>query len=501
MDVLTTGRILSSWAHIDPDSTALLDGKTGDHLTYRELDRMSNRLARNLDANGLRPNDVIAYLMAGPLETVALLFAVGKLGAAWTPLNPRATVADWVRQMDHAGVAALIYDAPLAERIDVLQDALPTVRAWLPWERLQAQSGSSGEFPAAVSASQRVGILYTSGTTGVPKGAWHTHQTLWGWNYSLIQSLGMQRDDRLLNPYPLFHMGGIGFTLAAIQAGASVVLETPFKATHFAESAVRYGGTVTLMVPTMVQALLELPEPFWSRMRSGPLRHLVTTSAPLMTQTGEDMRQAWPGLGLSVLYSATEAIYSLLRYDNPPGNLCVGRPAFGVELNVLDAQKNRCPAGTLGTIYVRGLSVFEGYHRAPDQFQAWHEEWFTCNDVGYLDANGYLYLIDREKDLINSGGEKISSLEIENVLRSHPDIREVGVVGIPDRYWGERIQAAVVLRDSALTEAQLLQFARERLPRYKVPKSFVFVAELPKTDTGKILKRALRHLDVSADLH
>lgn len=493
MHTLTTSFILASWARMQPETLAVIDGHSAKGLTYHQLNQQSAAVATRLKTLGLGSKDVIAYFMTNGLGIVTMLFAVGKLGAAWTPLNPRATLPDWIRQIDHSEAVAVVYDACPNEQLSVLQSALPDIKLWLSWDQLSMIEDN----PTPIRSTQiggwdqRAGLLYTSGTTGLPKGAWHTHQTLWGWNYSLLQSLGMHRKDRLINPYPLFHMGGIGFTLAAIQAGATVVLETPFNARHFAESVLRFNGTRTFMVPTMVQALLDLPAQAWSTLRDSSLRNLVSTSAPLMTETGRDLRRAWPNLVTSVLYSATEAIYSLLNHAQQDKDLCVGRPAFGSEIRILDTDGQQCSQGTLGTIYVRGFSVMAGYHRAPGQFGAWHKDWFTSNDVGYLDTDGYLYLADRAKDLINSGGEKISSLEIENVLRAHPGVKEVGVVGVPDRYWGEYVHAAVVRRDPSVTHEQLLAFAEQRLPRFKIPKSLTFMKELPKTDTGKILKRAL----------
>ena len=492
----TTGSLLSAWAHAQPEQTAVIDAKSGRHLSYRDLDEASANLGRFLHTQGVGPHDIVGYLTTDSLLVVSLLFAVGKLGAVWCPLNPNASPADWMRQLGHAGAAAIVHDDALTAQLAPWINTLTGVRAWIPRQATLDLDQDPKPFPDQAVDADVAGVLYTSGTTGVPKGARHTHGSLWGWNYSLLASAGMHRDDCLINPYPLFHMGGVGFTLAAIQAGATVVLITPFDAAQFADSVTGYGGTITLMVPTMVQSVLDLPQARREAFDQGNLRQLITTSAPLLTETRRDMSRAWPALKISVLYSATEAVFSLLRDERPEASLCVGKPAFGMELTVLQGSA-ACPPGSAGTIYGRGISVFAGYHRAPDQFSAHPDDWFTCGDVGYLDPDGYLYLIDREKDLINSGGEKLSSLEIENVLREHPWVKEVGVVGIPDRYWGERVHAVVVAHDGRLTREILLAFAAERLPRYKLPKSLALVSELPKTDTGKILKRALRETETS----
>ncbi len=423
--------------------------------------------------------------MRESIPVVVLLYALGKLGAAWTPLNPHMRHTGWDSQLEHSGAEAVVSDDP-----DAVALMTKPHRYWLAWSSLD--SGMTSPFLLAVSSRDRVGILYTSGTTGVPKGAWHTYETLWGWNYSLVASVGITPDDCIVNPYPLFHMGGIGFTMAALQAGGSVVLETPFDPSHLVRSTRVWDGTVAFMVPMMVQAVLDLCSEERDALCNSVLRHLVTTSAPLLTGTRREMAEVWPKIPVSVLYSATEAIFSLLRREEREAPLCVGRPAFGSGITVLDEVRQPSPVGVPGTVYVRGVSIFSGYHRAPEQFDAWCDDWLTCFDYGYMDEDGYLYLVDREKDLINSGGEKISSLVIENVLRTHSNIREVGVVGIPDKYWGEAVHAVVVPRGPGLTAADVQAFARLHLPAYQVPKTVVFQESLPKTPTGKVLKRVLR---------
>jgi acyl-CoA synthetase (AMP-forming)/AMP-acid ligase II len=489
----TTCHILDSWAQIQPDQTAIIDAKADLRMTYQELDQASTSLASALRNAGIQAGDLIAFLITERLPVATLLYAAGKLGASWSPLNPHSAPQDWVRQLDHSHAAAMLFDPSFTSLLDPIRSSVTTVKYWIPWSVLSVREGSHvAKSPCPARDSDYAGILYTSGTTGIPKGAWHTHRSLWGWNHSLVTSIGLNRDDCLINPYPLFHMGGIGFALADIQTGATVVLDTPFEAAHFIESVQRYNSTVTLMVPTMVQALLDLPADALHGLSRSHLRQIITTSAPLLTEMRQEMARQWPQQKISVLYSATEAVFSLLRKERPDARLCVGRPAFGMELAIFDEDHQPCPPGVLGTIYTRGLSVFAHYHRAPDQFRAWENHWFTCNDVGYLDDYGYLYLVDREKDLINSGGEKISSLEIENVLREHPRVREVAVVGVSDKYWGEQIHAVVVPSSTDLKPESLLAFAAERLPRYKLPKSIRFMSALPKTDSGKILKRSLR---------
>lgn len=485
LDNMTTGAMLRRWAGMDPAHLALIDAKTEKTFTYQALDSVSDGIAGYFQKQGITPGQVVAYVLEDSVLAVMTLLALGKIGAVWTPLNPSSKVQDWERQIEDSHSAFVVYEGGKDDKKLGMLAEYQRVRL-IP-VHLSCQSPT--HFGIGPTIADYAGILYTSGTTGQPKGAWHTHETLWGWHYSLTETIGLDRDDCLYNPYPYFHMGGVGFTLAGLQTGATVVMDAPFNAKCAIDHLLALQCTHALMVPTMVQALIDLPAEIRGRLNAATLRYVITTSAPLLAGTRRDFRRSWPAIRLSVLYSATEAIFSLWRDpgDEDP-RMGLGRPAFGMEITVLDDGGAVCPPGVVGTIYARGVSVFKGYRDqslSPDM-------WITCHDMGYLDASGEVILVDRESDVINSGGEKISSLEVENCLRAYPGVREVAVIGIPDRYWGESVYAAVVASSPALTVGDLLAYARQELPAFKVPKQIEIVSALPKTDTGKILKRALR---------
>jgi acyl-CoA synthetase (AMP-forming)/AMP-acid ligase II len=338
--------------------------------------------------------------------------------------------------------------------------------------------------------SEGFGLLYTSGTTGTPKAARHTHQTFWNWNQALIHSLAWTSATRLLNPYPLFHMGGTAFTLAALEAGGTAILASPFNPDTFCRSIVRFSPTDTILVPTMLHALLQQPAELSRAL--GHIPQITLTSAPVFSQPFREARSRWPTARWHILYSATEALFSIWRSQDPYRPGCVGRPAWHMTLRIGHPRQPEMPPGAVGTIWARGASVFAGYYRAPHQFHAFDHGWFTCGDLGYRDEQGLVYLVDRQADVIISGGEKIYSVEVEDVLARHPAVREVAVVGVPDAYWGEQVHAVVVPRDPALNAPDLLAWARHSLADYQLPKSFSIVTALPKSATGKILKRQLR---------
>ncbi|MCY0898111.1 MAG: class I adenylate-forming enzyme family protein [Firmicutes bacterium] len=486
--IMTTQWYLNAWADFQPDKFAVIDSTSDQVLTYRELKAASDRLSAALAALGVSRGDVVAFLMHDRLQTVVALFAINNVNAAWMPLNPRLWPSDWTQQMRHAGSSVLLVDEGNAASVSALKSEMPDLTV-INCHPVTCRTGDTVASASVVQEDDLAGMLYTSGTTGEPKGARHTHRTLWGWNYSLAASLGLGLHDRVLNPYPLFHMGGIGFTLAALQVGSTAILATPFDPGHLTTALGRYRPTLAFMVPTMVQALLD-DEVARDAIANGPLQRLVVTSAPLMEKTRRMMTDAWPRLSTTVLYSATEAVFSLGALEMGAESVAVGRAAFGHEMVVLDKDGRPCGPGQLGTLAVRGVSVFNGYHRVVSN-PADEERWFSAGDAGYVDAGGVFHWVDREKDLINSGGEKIASLEIENPLKKHPAIEDVAVVGVPDPYWGERIHAVVVLREP-VNDGELEEFARRVLPSYKVPKSWSYRQSLPRTETGKILKRVLR---------
>lgn len=498
---MTQGAVLSSWANIFPHKTAAAELVSGRTLSFSQLEWRARRLARGLAAVGVKSGDHVAYLLNDRLEVLELLYALGYLGAVWTPVNTRMTPDELARQLEHAHATTLIYEeacAPLARAAASRLRLARLVGLDVPDAEISYASlfSSSGPDAWAVADTSPAGLLYTSGTTGIPKGVVHTHQTLYGWNASLIATLHWGWRDRFLNPYPLFHMGGIGFALAAIQSGAGVWLLGKFDPRRFLDGVEEAEITTTILVPTMLHAVVNLPPEILGRRRWASLAQLATTSAPLMAETRRKLRRVWPHLSCLVLYSATEAIFSVLMPEEFERKAdTVGRPAFGMSLAVRREDGRPADPGEAGLIYSRGVSVFSGYFQNPEANADFQDGWVTCRDVGYFDEEGYLHLVDRLADLINSGGEKISSIEVEQTLTSHPDVREAAVIGVFDPVWSERIHAVVSLYDHASPNPDALrEWCRKRLAGFKVPKSFAFVDQLPKSPTGKILKRELRKM-------
>jgi fatty-acyl-CoA synthase len=488
----TLDAVLDAWARTAPGHTALVDYATGVRLTFRELKAWADKAAQVLGDLGVRRGDRVGLWLSDRAECVALWFAASRLGAAFVPVNPSLTTLETERQLVHAAPRVLVCDADRGRRAADLVGRVPALeRVW----ELGAPALTNGvDRPVAARAEPDcpVAILYTSGTTGTPKGAVHTHATWLGWTGALAIHHGWTRLDRLVNPYPLFHMGGAGFSAAALLVGATVILPGGAAPARLLEVVARERATILAAVPTVLTRLVAEPPERRNEYDWSGLRAIVTSSAPLPTRTYRALAAGWPWVGVWSLYSATEILFTGLDPDEPrPDAQLVGRPVFGTEVVVRDEAGRILPPGETGLIYGRGLSAFAGYFRGPEAFTA--EGWFTCRDVGFFDAQGQLHLVDREADWVNTGGEKVATPEVEDVLLGHPAVGEAAVVGVPDTEWGERVEAVVVFRPAARVDAaELLDWCRAHLAPFKVPKRIHVVDALPRGSTGKVLKRVLR---------
>jgi acyl-CoA synthetase (AMP-forming)/AMP-acid ligase II len=501
----TLDGLLRRWAEGWPNRVALIDAQRGRAMTYADLDRRATAVAGGLARDGVGPGARVAYWLQDSLEVIELIYGAARAGAAWVPVNARFTLPEAVAELMHARPALLVVDGerlPLAsavvERVSSIRRVVVSGAAVPPgclgWMDLDGPLAAPGP---PVRPSATAGILYTSGTTGVPKGAVHSHRTLLAWCLAAAHAAKWTWEDRIAIPYPLFHMGGVGFVMTTLAVGATAVMTGRPLPERLARVIPDWGVTALVATPTVLRTLLASPaaeeaDRAWSR-----LRRLTTTSAPLGTVTAGEVLGRWPWLDLTELYSATEAVFSFLPMaDRDQRPRSAGRPALGMSIQIRDDAGRPLPRMVPGVVWCRGSSVFTGYlppapERLPD-----NEGWHTCRDIGYLDPDGYLYLIDRQHDLINSGGEKVSSTEVEEVLLSHPAVREAAVVGVADPIWGERVHGVVALReapeDLATAVQEILAWCRSRLAGYKVPKTLAVREELPKNAVGKILKRELR---------
>jgi len=478
----------------------------GASLSYAELDLRSSRLAAFLRSAGIGRGDAVGLHLRSSCEFVIADVAILKLGAVKVPLNELMSPAELRYCISHSRVRALISHRSLASpaspagaeaetlqlRIEVLDRGQPTPGA-VPWQ--QALEHEAVAFESnATAADDTAMIIYTGGTTGAPKGVRHLQGRLAINLFAHLVCGDIRPDEVMLLATPLSHAAGFQIQACLLQGGL-VVLASRFEPRAFLDLATRHEATWTFVVPTMIYRLLDALRPD----EKGPqsFRTIVYGAAPMAS---DRLRSALDRFGpvLLQIYGQTECpnfITVLSRHDHlQEGRLgSCGRPVPFVDVEIREGG-TVCAPETVGELCVRSPYLLaEYFENAQATGQAIVDGWLHTADLAYQDEEGYIFLVDRKKDMIISGGLNIYSVEVEAALRAHPDVADVGVVGLPDEDWGERVVAVVVARQP-IDEAVLRAFARERLSGYKAPKQIVFTAELPLTKYGKTDKVSLRAL-------
>ncbi|HEY9855703.1 MAG TPA: long-chain fatty acid--CoA ligase [Stenomitos sp.] len=496
------GDWLSRWATYAPQKVAVIDVAANKRLTYHEFNRRTDRLASALRHRfGIQKGDRVAVLAHNSSEQLELLFAVGKLGAIMVPLNWRLAAPEIRYILGNCEPKALFFGPEFDATVRTLLPELG-VEYVVPleagsmltaYEDLIALGGDEVPTPADIDLDDPWLILYTSGTTGQPKGAILTHGTI-TWNAINTQvGWDLRHDDITLTHTPFFHTGGLNvLTTPLIHRGGTVVLMRQFDAAESLRQIEQERCTVVFAVPTMFQMMLETNEFESSDLSS--IRFFITGGAPCPIPLIE--AYARRGVVFKQGYGLTEAgpnCFTLDAQDAVRKAGMVGFPNMHLDVRVVDEDGKDVPSGEVGELLIRGPHVFKGYWRNPQATAAALQDgWLHTGDLVRRDEEGYYAIVDRKKDMFISGGENIYPAELEKVLHSHPSIQEAAVIGIPDSKWGEVGRAVVVAREGALTEAEVLDFLRERVARYKVPKSVAFVDALPRNPTGKIQKAVLR---------
>jgi long-chain acyl-CoA synthetase len=485
-----------------PDAVALRHG--GRKLTYGQLDERSSRLARALLARGVGAGTRVAYLDRSSPEVVELLFAASKAGAVLVPLNWRLAPPELAATLANAQAPVLIagpgYRAVAERVLERLSPAPDLVVVGEGYERWLAaheprDPGGRGD-PGDVIVQ-----MYTSGTTGVPKGVLTTHRNL---AVTAQTSRRWAFDERSvsLTPLPMFHIGGIGWAYCGLWHGATTVLVSDFEAAGVLDILEHQRVTNAVLVPTMLQMLTAVPGA--AERDYSALRSIAYGAAPITTPVLKASLRTF-GCALFGLYGLTESTGGVVALepgdhdpDGPREHLLrsAGRPYPWVELRIADPVDGEPLAPrTVGEVWLRGPNVTPGYFNRPAETAAalTPDGWLRTGDGGYVDDDGYLFLTDRIKDMIVSGGENVYPVEVEEALAQHAGVADVAVIGLPDAHWGEAVTALVVAHHGKRPAADdLIAFARERLAGYKLPRAVHFVDDLPRTPSGKVLKRELR---------
>lgn len=482
-------------ARTSGDKAALI--AAGSTHTYAELDRQASSIAAGLHSIGVRKGDRIAFAVGNTPEFVGLHYGTLRAGAASVPLNPGfkaaelrpflSRIAPRVIVGSEGAVNEIMSAGPHPAPVFVIGQHA-TAR---PFSDLEGLPGTA----VVETGSDDLAVLaYTSGTAGSPKAAQLTHGNL---DANLQQLLGVPGDktepsDRVLGVLPLYHVFALNVILGlSIRQGATVVLEETFDPVSTMRRIVEHEVTIIVGVPPMFKAWLALPNS--SSFDLSKVRFAASGASPLAPEVIERFRSAfgveiWDGYGLS----ETSPVVSTTRMgEQRPGS--IGKPLPGVEVKVVDSEGNEALPGDPGELWVRGPNVFSGYWKSEEASElVFSGDWFKTGDIGYRDEQGYLWLVDRRKEVIDVSGFNVYPKEVEEALVAHPFVRDAAVVGEPDPHQGEMVKAYVVLEEGELVgEDQLIVHCATRLARFKVPKEIEVVPELPRTAAGKLIRRKL----------
>ena len=476
-------------------------------VTYREYDCRVNRLANALLALGCRKGEKVATLSLNTIPLCESYFAVWKIGAVLVPLNPRLRGPELTDMMDHSDAAFLIYDETFKEVVESIRPRLPKVKVYvmsgretppdtLSFERLK-ETHHDREPKVEVTEDDDFAIVYTAGTTGEPKGVVLTHRNyIWGiLNQLTTYPHTGETHDKSLLVFPIAHTGGlIGFT-THITRGATCVLMKAADLRSILHAIEKEQITTLGMVPALFNALSQAP--FLEEYDRSSVRLVGSGGAILPEDTKKKIPVIFPKASIFDTFGMTECSgpISILRPEDVFRKVaCVGKPFPHHEVRIVDDSRDDVPPGQVGEIIVYGPTVMKEYYKDPETTRmAIVDGWLYTGDLGRVDEEGYIYIVDRKKDIIISGGYNIYPKEIEEVLYSHPKVAEAAVIGVPDDRWGEAVKAVVVCKPGLLAaEEEIIDFCKGKLASYKKPTSVDFVESLPKNSVGKVLKRELR---------
>ncbi len=476
----------------------------GTETTYAEMARRSRELAAGLQDRGVVRGDVVGLLSYNCPEFLETIFAANYLGAIAMPINWRLAAPEVRYILEHSRARALVCDEALVGLgTEATLDLEPAVvracvstsapSGWTTFGDLHGDG--DGVERVAVAADDIHRLMYTSGTTGRPKGVMITHANLAWKNMAHLIEFGFTHADLGLACGPLYHVGALDLTTTSlIAAGATVIIHRSFDAAAVVEELERSQVSTVWLAPAMVNAIMALPDIAERDLSS--VRLIINGGEKMPIPLIQRIQRTFPSAWFADAYGLTETVSgdTFLDRDSIITKLgSVGRPCLYLELDIWDERGGSVSPGTSGEIVMRGPKVFPGYWRDEEATAAaFAGGWFHTGDIGVRDDDGYLFIVDRLKDMIVSGGENIASSEVERVLYEHASVVEAAVVGRPDDRWGETPVAFVVLRDGAeVTSGELIDHCRAQLARYKVPKEVTFLAELPRNPSGKVLKREL----------
>ncbi len=496
MEPRNISELLRQRASVSPDKVFLFSEADKRQFTYREFEAAVRWTAGMLAAHGVCKGDVVSLLLPNSAEYIIAYFACWELGALAGPVNGHLKAQEIEYVVSNSEAKLMLVSSEFVSKVE----SIPVPRVVFDDER-QAGHGFDGQGTdqtREITQEDEAIIIYTSGTTGKPKGCLLTHGNVIANARQISEWLGFNEKDRLLTMMPLFHMNAVSVTtMSALYAGGSTVVSQKFSASRFWQIISDYQITSFGSVATMLSMLLSTyPDGVPEGLKTDQLRFAMCGSAPVPAEVMRRFEETFnclvvEGYGLSE--STCRSTFNPPDKRRRPGSC--GLP-IGNEMRVVDEEDQDVPDGELGEIVLRGENILKGYFKNDDATAtAFRNGWFHTGDIGYRDADGFYFIVDRKSDMIIRGGENIYPREIDEVLYQHPQIAAAAVIGVPDDLYGEDVAAVVVLKPEAeISEQEVIDFCKGRLADYKCPKTVRFVADIPKGPTGKLLKRELAQM-------
>jgi acyl-CoA synthetase (AMP-forming)/AMP-acid ligase II len=494
------GSMLRQRATVSPQLEAYVEPSTDVRMTYAELNTLANRCANVLTSLGIGAGDRVGLLMPNSVEFCCLFYGAAKIGAVAVPLNTRLAAPELDFILSDSGSTVVVYGAELATVVDAIKadpDSSCSFRHWVP---VGEGAGALGEHLTSADVDEPAGeyggaenlfIMYTSGTTGHPKGVVHTHDSVHSAASSWCATIDVRYQDRLLLPLPMFHVAALTTVIFCAMRGVSLISMPQFDAAKvwslIIDERVSIGGAV----PAILNFMRQVPQ--FAEIDAPDFRYFITGGAPMP----EALIKIYAAKNMEVVqgYALTESCGGgtlLLSEDALRKAGSAGRATMFTDVCVRNDQGVISGRGE-GEVVIKSDILPKEYWNRPDATRAAFDDgWFRTGDIGEIDDEGYLYIKDRLKDMIISGGENVYPAEIESVIIGIPGVNEVAVIGLADEKWGEVACAIVVADQSAVSEQQIVEFCGTRLARYKMPKKVIFADTIPRNPTGKVLKRVLR---------
>lgn len=498
------GAMLQQRAVVSTHLEAYVEPSSDIRASYADLNLVANRAASVLSGLGLKHGDRVALLMQNSIDFVALFYGAAKLGLIVIPLNTRLTASELSFILSDSGTNVLIYDAEFAETIAAIKtgDEHPlTVATYLQTSDKDLsgedclkdllETASDKEPNISGGDDDNLFIMYTSGTTGLPKGVVHSHESIMWAGLCWASTVEVRYKDRLLLPLPMFHVAALTAVLFCSARGVTLVSMPDFDPSEFWKLIVDEKICIGASVPAILNFMRQVPE--FEELEAPDFRFFITGAAPMP----ETLTRIYNDKNMEVIqgYALTESGGGgcmLMNEDALRKIGSAGKPTMFTQLCIRDGQGKRSSVGT-GEILLKGPHMMKEYWNRPDATEdSYDDGWFCTGDIAEIDDEGFITIKDRIKDMIISGGENIYPAEVENVILAHPAVTEVAVIGLADEKWGEKTCAIIVKNEHEADADGIISFCEEKLSRYKLPRKVIFVDAIPRNPSGKILKRVLR---------